>query len=51
MPRPRMSAGEMGTVRFVALANGQIEAHARMRDEVGELGKAPLSLPDRNTTA
>ena len=32
-----MSAGEMGKVRFVALANGQVEAHARMRDEVGEL--------------
>lgn len=37
MPRRRMSAGEMGKVRFVVLARGQVEAHARMRDEVGEL--------------
>ena len=37
MPRPRTPAGEMGKVRFVVLANGQVQAHARMRVELGEL--------------
>ncbi|TFC25612.1 integrase [Cryobacterium sp. TMT1-3] len=37
MPRRRMRAGEVGTIRLVVLANGQIQAHARMRDEFGTL--------------
>jgi integrase len=32
-----MTAGEMGKVSFVVLASGQVQAHARMRDEFGEL--------------
>jgi len=37
MPRPRIAAGEMGKVNFVVLASGQVQAHARMRDEFGEM--------------
>ena len=37
MPRRRMRAGEVGTIRIVVLASGQIQAHARMRDEFGTL--------------
>jgi integrase len=32
-----MRAGEVGTIRIVSLANGQIQANARMRDELGAL--------------
>jgi len=32
-----MGAGEVGTVRIVVMANGQVQAHARMRDEFGTL--------------
>ena len=32
-----MRAGEVGSIRIVVLANGQIQAHARMRDEFGTL--------------
>lgn len=32
-----MRAGEVGTIRIVGLANGQVQAHARMRDELGAL--------------
>jgi hypothetical protein len=32
-----MPAGQMGKLRVVVLASGQVQAHARMRDEVGEL--------------
>jgi integrase len=32
-----MRAGELGTIRIVVLANGQAQAHARMRDELGAL--------------
>jgi hypothetical protein len=32
-----MRAGEVGTIRIVVLANGQVQAHARMRDELGAL--------------
>ena len=32
-----MRAGEVGTIRVVVLANGQIKADARMRDELGAL--------------
>lgn len=37
MPRRRMRAGEVGSIRIVVLANGQVQAHARMRDEFGAL--------------
>jgi hypothetical protein len=37
MSRRRMRAGEIGTIRIVVLANGQVQAHARMRDELGAL--------------
>ena len=37
MPRRQMRAGEVGTILIVILANGQIQAHARMRDELGAL--------------
>jgi len=32
-----MRAGEVGTIRIVVQTNGQIQAHARMRDEFGAL--------------
>jgi len=32
-----MRASEVGTIRIVVLANGQVQANARMRDEVGVL--------------
>ncbi|TFD90759.1 hypothetical protein [Cryobacterium serini] len=32
-----MRTGEVGTIRVVVLANGQTQAHARMRDEFGTL--------------
>jgi hypothetical protein len=37
MSRRRMRAGEVGTIRIVVLANGQIQANARVRDELGAL--------------
>jgi integrase len=37
MSRVRTPAGEMGKVRIVVLASGQVQAHARMRDEFGEM--------------
>lgn len=33
-----MRAGEVGTIRIVVLASGQVQAHARMRDELGARG-------------
>lgn len=36
MPRPRMRAGELGNISIIALASGQIQARARMRDELRE---------------
>lgn len=38
-----MRAGEVGTIRIVALANGQVQAHARMRDEVGTLHRLKVA--------
>jgi hypothetical protein len=37
MPRPRLHAGEIGTIRMVELAHGGFQANARMRDESGQL--------------
>ncbi|KGJ77575.1 hypothetical protein GY21_07300 [Cryobacterium roopkundense] len=37
MPRRRTRASEIGIIRIVVLANGRVEANARMRDEVGAL--------------
>src|SRR3990170_3677437 len=45
MPRPRMRAGEVGNIRIVVLANGQVQAHARMRDELGALRRLKVVRP------
>ena len=37
MPRPRIRAGEVGTVQITELAGGRIRARARLRDDAGEL--------------
>ena len=37
MPRPRLKAGELGTVGYTTLANGTVCATARMRDDAGAL--------------
>jgi hypothetical protein len=37
MPRPRLHAGEIGTIRMVELTHGGFQANARMRDESGQL--------------
>lgn len=42
MPRPRMRAGDLGTIRVSALANGRMQASARMRDETGALRRLKL---------
>lgn len=37
MPRPRLKAGELGSISYTALPNGKVRAIARMRDDAGTL--------------